>query len=801
MKFNQILTGLAFLSSFAFASNYCEKFNKELEELEEAGKKLEEEKTYNIIVDQCIEDEEGIKTLVIKNKPRTYGRLPESILHDTALNVEKLTIEGIELNNENVKDIGYLKSLQELNILNCFDYDKESYDASIRGCIYEGDGCLETLRHDINWEQLKGLVRLNKLTINNGIDVPTWVIREYMKNMENIQNLNINGDPQKIYDCKDITNYLKRKGIINESGVECEEDNEGHVTSLNIDELDSQYTDEKDMFKRLTSYPTIKTLTLNMNNLDEENISNIYAPNIIIHSSYPYKILSYEVLDRFFDVRNLTIKNFEINQKALEGIRELTKLKELNIVDCIDYNLNAYERGQRGCMYGEVGCLEIHKHILKWDVLKNLSGLTTLTISNNMDVPTWVIRDIKKNLKKLKKLEINKRTPSELSDCEDIKNYLKRQEVEDEAECVEDEQGQVISLKIAELHSFYTNNQEMIDKLNSYPTLKSLVISNDSLVTESKVPDASTNCEELKKYVNLDDYQCVDNEEGHVSKLTITNAEITNDIINTIRRLTNLEELKFVNCADYDRYSDNNRGCILEGNGCVEVFRHNLNWDNLKDLTKLTAFTIDTDMGIPTWVVREYMKNMKNLINLSINGDPSKLSDCMDIEKYLERKEVDEEVEMECNEDKKGRVTSLIIDKLSGGHASVEEISDRLSSYPTMNSLIINGVSYENDLKAEPIENDLIAEPVTEFTCSKAKDLGYPCCSHCHSIYSDKDGLWGAENGKWCVIPNQCQSEYETCWSIQKGYPCCDHCNVALEDKSGKWGVMNKHWCGIPTSC
>jgi len=84
-------------------------------------------------------------------------------------------------------------------------------------------------------------------------------------------------------------------------------------------------------------------------------------------------------------------------------------------------------------------------------------------------------------------------------------------------------------------------------------------------------------------------------------------------------------------------------------------------------------------------------------------------------------------------------------------------------------------------------------------TCSQK--YGYKCCSHCHSIYSDNDGLWGAEDDDWCVIPDQCKTEYEVCWSIEKGYPCCNHCEVALEDNNDKWGVMNNDWCGIPLDC
>jgi len=46
-------------------------------------------------------------------------------------------------------------------------------------------------------------------------------------------------------------------------------------------------------------------------------------------------------------------------------------------------------------------------------------------------------------------------------------------------------------------------------------------------------------------------------------------------------------------------------------------------------------------------------------------------------------------------------------------------------------------------------------------TCSQK--YGYKCCSHCHSIYGDNDDLWGAEDDDWCVIPDQCKTEYEVC--------------------------------------
>jgi len=778
MKFNQILTGLGFLSSYALASQSCNELKKELKN------------NKNIIINQCIEDYTGsIETLAIKNKSSDYAEFPKHVLFNAAYYVKKLTLEGFELDDDIVGEISVLYSFEELNLINCIDYDDEAYEEGRRGCMYDGDGCLEIQRHDINWNRFYSL---DTLTINDGIDIPSWVIRNYMNE---IKNLEINGEsPSELSDCKDIRDYLKRKGVENESGVECVEDENGQVTSLKIIELQSDYTEENQIIDRLVSYPSIKTLYFDTKNIKQENINKNEAPNVIIEntSNEHQRFDEYFFNFLFNGVKNLTLKNFEIKKDSLKDIAELNSLKELNLVDCIDYDEEAYEDGKRGCMYDGDGCFEIQRYELNWENLKNLFRLSTLTISNDIDVPTWVIREYKEELKKLKKLEINGKDLSKLSDCEDIKDYLKRKGVESgsEMECVEDKQGRVTSIKIDNLNSEYTNEEQITNRLNSYPTIKTLVINEEDHQSHSS---ESSGCEEIKKILGVNDDECAENEEGQVSKLTIENREITNDILKVIKKLTNLEELNIINCLDYnyDNYYDSLRGCIYDGDGCLEIRRHVLDWDNLKNLTKLTTLTISRSMDVPTWVIREYKKNMKNLKKLNINGEtPSKLSDCDDIKSYLKRKTV-REFKMECVEDKQGQVTSLKIDNLGSNYTDMELMTDRLTSYNTIETIVVNGESYDNDI--------MKAEPNDEMACSPK--YGYKCCSHCHSIFSDKDGLWGAEDGQWCVIPDQCKTQYDICWSIEKGYPCCNHCKVALENGNDKWGFMDNDWCGIPLDC
>ena len=89
-----------------------------------------------------------------------------------------------------------------------------------------------------------------------------------------------------------------------------------------------------------------------------------------------------------------------------------------------------------------------------------------------------------------------------------------------------------------------------------------------------------------------------------------------------------------------------------------------------------------------------------------------------------------------------------------------------------------------------------IETPVTDENCW-SEEYGYSCCSNCSVVTEDELGLWGAENGKWCGIPTECQTQYDQCWSNYYGYPCCTKCKVILTDELGQWGAEHGEWCGI----
>ncbi|OUM60394.1 glycoside hydrolase family 43 protein [Piromyces sp. E2] len=83
------------------------------------------------------------------------------------------------------------------------------------------------------------------------------------------------------------------------------------------------------------------------------------------------------------------------------------------------------------------------------------------------------------------------------------------------------------------------------------------------------------------------------------------------------------------------------------------------------------------------------------------------------------------------------------------------------------------------------------------------KRQGFTCCDSCIVYYTDNDGDWGVENGKWCGIQDFCKGLPTDCPSSIKnqGYACCKGCDVVYSDENGDWGVENNFWCGISQTC
>jgi len=78
----------------------------------------------------------------------------------------------------------------------------------------------------------------------------------------------------------------------------------------------------------------------------------------------------------------------------------------------------------------------------------------------------------------------------------------------------------------------------------------------------------------------------------------------------------------------------------------------------------------------------------------------------------------------------------------------------------------------------------------------------YPCCEGNKVVYTNEDGDWGIENGKWCGIGDGSFNEpSDSCFAASLGYPCCKSCKIVYTDKDGDWGVEKNKWCGIKASC
>jgi len=442
------------------------------------------------------------------------------------------------------------------------------------------------------------------------------------------------------------------------------------------------------------------------------------------------------------------------------------------------------------------------------------------------------------------------------NDCKEIEKYIKGNEFADEIieNCIENDNGQVTNLTINNYRSSLT--QEDINKFSSYKTLKFLeykyrqnyellpTSSYDIEVNETKYSGYENNyyvgydeniddSEEVSSYCpnvyvpNFNLHELSELTEfkftqvhyytpyytgygtpsyakhsiilpdtqftlpDSLKKLYIHGVYLNQDYVDTINKLPNLEEIHFNSCNYNDvnlesvkipniTFDEKSGGC-----GYGQISENVLS--QLKNVKNITLHSID----IGNYMLEEIEKltnleelNILNCISYYMCGYYDYLHGCAsDCEPHLGNIEWNHLYSL-------SKLSSL---NLSGDIIQNEEvIPGIIENMKYLKKLVVDGESYE----VEGLEQPEDPEPTK---CSK--NLKYECCSHCHSIYSDKDGLWGAEHGKWCIIPEQCQKEYENCWSVKYGYPCCDHCKVHSKDKHGSWGIMNKDWCGIPDSC
>jgi len=298
-------------------------------------------------------------------------------------------------------------------------------------------------------------------------------------------------------------------------------------------------------------------------------------------------------------------------------------------------------------------------------------------------------------------------------------------------------------------------------------------------------------------------------------------------MIKEIGELTNLNELKLKKCIEikYLSYMSARPACMYEGTECYDMQKHDINWDDLRNLSNLQSLDFE-GLAIPEEIKAD-MKSLSHFTSAQYNIQ----------DEYNQRLQRQKELRTTIYEKIAYNVYSVVLIDPSEILLNEEEPTDLIEDDDSTGTIEIDGSTEtevsENDDETDIIEiddnegaesvyvtvydddytgtasetddedanTDTVDTDANESECPKGDVLGYDCCTHCHSIYEDEDGLWGVENKHWCVIPDHCYAKYEECWSVKYGYPCCDHCKVRLTDKDGKWGIMNKNWCGVPSSC
>jgi len=541
-------------------------------------------------------------------------------------------------------------------------------------------------------------------------------------------------------DCENIREYLLRKTYSVNILEECIENDKGEVTTLKINNVRSTLSQQN--INDLTSY---KSLNVFQFKYSQEYLFNIQHENGLMHGDYLYDsdINIIVTGDRNEEdiIPEIVVPNFEID--------ELPNLTEFNLINYSFHNVyyNPY-------VYG-------------WFVPK----LSKIPADNILKLP--------KSLKKLyiEGVELNQ-------------DYI-------------DVIGTLTDLKELYLNSCDLKGLKL-DSLKNIPT----ITIEDHTSTDEKIY-GSIPPNVLSQLTG-------------VKELTLKHIELDGYMIKEIGELTNLEKLNLKKCIEirYYGYMSARPACMYEGTKCYDMQKHDINWDELKNLTKLKSLNYDR-LSIPEEVVKD-IKGLKVTSNaFDIQGEYYELLERQDnlrttiYEKYvynvnsvffIEPSEI-----LASQEDLVDDSTETTAMEEATETSEVSEDDDESNATDAIEINENDGTetvivtefddSYTGTASETEDEEEANTDAVNESECPKGDALGYDCCSHCHSIYEDEDGLWGIEHKHWCVIPDHCHAQYEECWSIKEGYPCCDHCKVHLTDKDGQWGIMNKNWCGIPTTC
>ncbi|ORX55928.1 RNI-like protein [Piromyces finnis] len=328
-------------------------------------------------------------------------------------------------------------------------------------------------------------------------------------------------------------------------------------------------------------------------------------------------------------------------------------------------------------------------------------------------------------------------------DCEEIKSFLEEKNlVFDEAilSCNEDNTGKVTTLQILD----YDLSDEIIQKLLSYKTITNLYYGifnlNSDKTNYSDFPISINSLPNLKelalsyKGVNDSDKGTIAMDVLKVSKelksLTLGGIEISQNNINEISALTNLEELNFVYCS----YS-------------------NINYDSLKSLNNLIALEMDGHSSYQLSEIPDFVFTLSKLKNLVITGHSistidEKLASLQNLE-YLD----------------------LSLNQIDA------ELPEKLNSLSHLKYIDLKG---NKNIKGKTLINDNLEQCLYHKSYSLCQSKDMKCFEEnisfepCNDSAEQKESINGlCGNGNGTCPPGECCSKYGHCGVT------VDHCNVS----------------------
>ncbi|ORX84888.1 L domain-like protein [Anaeromyces robustus] len=498
----------------------------------------------------------------------------KEIKFEAPKSLKKLYLDGINLSQENVKNITDITNLEEI-YLDCHYDNSTSFNSLVNLknlSVFNYYNNEEITEYSLPKNLNKFIFNGGKLSQNNidAISKLTNLQELTLKMVININELNF-----------DSLKSLKKLSNLNIQGDDSDEDKleaiPEFVYSLNsLKKLSLPYNNINIISDQIKNIKNLEYLDLNNN-----KITNI--PKVLgNHKNMEYLDLSYN----------------SIYDELPESFNNLTKLKYINLENNLDIKGKTltnkdleyciYDYNYSLCKAKDINCLKNNSYNFK-----DCDSSSSFSNKNNNE---------------------NKKA-TVIDECSEIYNYfLKKVSNEDfftVKNCISNNKGKVTTLEIEDTDL----SKKDYKKLSTYNTIKSLKLQGLN-ITQTILDDITglTNLEELnlegnfvdvkfdglKKLKNLSVLSLYSYNESNIDfkvpkslkKLYLYNMIITQDNIKEIASLTNLKELSFTSCNT----------------------ENNLNINSLKKLLKIENLEIKNSFLSQNIDFIYAFKNLKNLI-------------------------------------------------------------------------------------------------------------------------------------------------------------------------------------------